>query len=145
MEGDTIVWVRNHIMINVICLEDRAQEIYARFVCITELTEVDTCTVLARHFGECYFADHYYEENDDCSIFRASMVLVKEGQINNIGEGRFYVPIIPEIVREIESGRYIKEGDTLDVERFVYFYVGDLFDENENLKPILNNTQAGLH
>ncbi|EBR4566345.1 TPA: hypothetical protein ACS50C_004936 [Salmonella enterica] len=111
-------------------------EIVLKFVCETPLTESDTCEMIYRYFGDVFF-----NENDDDFFIRKGKVSEMGGIISVIPHvnypelktGECIIPVIPELVSELDAGTYDPDYGSVNVKKIVERQFGDLFDEKGNL------------
>ncbi|EFS2651685.1 hypothetical protein HX362_004603 [Salmonella enterica] len=120
--------VTHYILMNVELLEyirestdlpeNGYDEILLKFICVPPLTELDTCEMIYRYFGDVFF-----NENDD-DFF---IIKVKLSEMGGI------ISVIPELVSELDAGTYDPDYGSVNVKKIVEMQFGDLFDEKENL------------
>lgn len=116
--------------------ENGYDEVLLKFVCVTPLTELDTCEMIYRYFGDVFF-----NENDDDFFIRKGNVSEMGGIISvippvNVPElktGECIIPVIPELVSELDTGEYDPDYGSANVKKIVERQFGDLFDEKGEL------------
>ncbi|EAB7739593.1 hypothetical protein B5864_13740 [Salmonella enterica] len=111
--------------------ENGYDEVLLKFVCETPLTELDTCEMIYRYFGDVFF-----NENNDDFFIRKGKVSEMGGIISvippvNVPElktGECIIPVIPELVSELDTGEYDPDYGSANVKKIVERQFGDLFD-----------------
>lgn len=111
-------------------------EIVLKFVCETPLTESDTCEMIYRYFGDVFF-----NENDDDFFIRKGKVSEMGGvisvippvNVSGLKTGGCIIPVIPELVSELDTGEYDPDYGSANVKKIVERQFGDLFDEKGDL------------
>ncbi|EAP9508678.1 hypothetical protein L1O59_004768 [Salmonella enterica] len=116
--------------------ENGYDEALLKFVCETPLTELDTCEMIYRYFGDMFF-----NESDDDFFIRKGKVSEMGGIISvippvNVPElktGECIIPVIQELVSELDTGEYDPDSGSANVKKIVERQFGDLFDGKGDL------------
>lgn len=116
--------------------ENGYDEVLLKFVCETPLTEVDTCEMIYRYFGDVFF-----NENDDDFFIRKGKVSEMGGvisvippvNVSGLKTGECIIPVIPDLASELDSGKYDPDYGSANVKKIVERQFGDLFDEKGKL------------
>lgn len=116
--------------------ENGYDEVLLKFVCETPLTELDTCEMIYRYFGDVFF-----NENDDDFFIRKGKVSEMGGvisvippvNVSGLKTGGCIIPVIPELASELDSGKYDPDYGSANVKKIVERQFGYLFDEKGNL------------
>ncbi|HCM1918391.1 TPA: hypothetical protein N3A33_004400 [Salmonella enterica subsp. salamae serovar 28:r:e,n,z15] len=116
--------------------ENGYDEVLLKFVCETPLTELDTCEMIYRYFGDVFF-----NENDDDFFIRKGNVsemgsiisVIPPVNVPELKTGECIIPVIPELVSELDTGEYDPDYGSANVKKIVERQFGDLFDEKGEL------------